>query len=113
MNEPVLRSTSWNFPPILVFEIVLYRLCYKLSLRNLAEIFLLCSFQFTHEAVRDWEARFAPGCAAEDAHCKKEKSWFGPHQTSTGNLRDRLVTFLSLWSPLARSSGYPAHTLGS
>jgi putative transposase len=28
---------------------------YKLSLRNLAEMFLLRGFQFTHEAVRDWE----------------------------------------------------------
>jgi putative transposase len=43
-----------------VFEIVLCRLRYKLSLRNLAEMFLLRGFQFTHEAVRDWEARFAP-----------------------------------------------------
>ena len=43
-----------------MFEIVLCRLRYKLSLRNLAEMFLLRGFQFTHEAVRDWEARFAP-----------------------------------------------------
>ena len=33
---------------------------YKLSLRDLAEIFLERGIIFTHEAVRDWEARFAP-----------------------------------------------------
>jgi putative transposase len=43
-----------------VSEIVLCRPRYNLSLRNLAEIFLLRGYQFTHETVRDWEARFAP-----------------------------------------------------
>jgi transposase-like protein len=43
-----------------VFQIVLYRLRYKLSLRNLAEMFLLRGYEFTHEAVRNWEERFAP-----------------------------------------------------
>jgi transposase-like protein len=40
--------------------VVLWRLRYKLSLRDLAEMFLERGFVFTHEAVRDWEARFAP-----------------------------------------------------
>src|SRR6188472_1365390 len=55
-------GTPFNFlelPTDIVFEIVLCRLRYKLSLRNLAEMFLLRGFEFTHEAVRDWE-RFAP-----------------------------------------------------
>ena len=37
-----------------------WRLRYKLSLRDLAEMFLERGFEFTHEAVRDREARFAP-----------------------------------------------------
>jgi putative transposase len=49
-----------EFPTDIVFEIVLCRLRYKLSLRNLAEMFLLRGFAFTHEAVRNWEERFAP-----------------------------------------------------
>ena len=56
-------GTPFNYlelPTDIVFEIVLCRLRYKLSLRNLAEMFLLRGFQFTHEAVRDWEERFAP-----------------------------------------------------
>ena len=39
---------------------VLWQLRYKLSLRDLAEVFLERGFVFTHEAVRDWEKRFAP-----------------------------------------------------
>ncbi len=38
----------------------MYRLRYKLSLRDLAEMFVERGFVFTHEAVREWEARFAP-----------------------------------------------------
>jgi putative transposase len=30
-----------------------------LSLRDLTEMFLVRGFEFTHEAVRDWERRFA------------------------------------------------------
>jgi transposase-like protein len=30
-----------------------------MSLRDVAEFFLLRGFEFTHETVRDWEARFA------------------------------------------------------
>jgi len=40
--------------------VVLWRLQYKLSLRNVAEMFLTRGFTFTHETVRDWEERFAP-----------------------------------------------------
>jgi putative transposase len=40
--------------------VVVWRLRYKLSLRDLAELFLARGFVFTHETVRAWEARFAP-----------------------------------------------------
>ena len=40
--------------------IVRWRLRYKLSLRDFAEIFLERGLEFTHEAMRDWEAVFAP-----------------------------------------------------
>src|SRR5215204_6964189 len=49
-----------EFPTDIVFQVVLCRLRYKLSLRDLAEMFLLRGFEFTHEAVREWEERFAP-----------------------------------------------------
>ncbi len=49
-----------EFPTDIVLLVVFWRLRYKLSLRDLAEMFLERGFVFTHEAVRDWEARFAP-----------------------------------------------------
>jgi len=49
-----------EFPTDIVLLVVLWRLRYKLSLRDLAEMFLERGFEFTHEAVREWEGRFAP-----------------------------------------------------
>ncbi len=49
-----------EYPTDIVLLVVLWRLRYKLSLRDLAEMFLERGFEFTHEAVRDWETRFAP-----------------------------------------------------
>jgi transposase-like protein len=40
--------------------VVLWRLRYKRSLRDLAEMFLDRGVVFTHEAVREWEAKLAP-----------------------------------------------------
>src|SRR3982751_48699 len=47
-------------PTDIVFLVVFWRLRYKLSLRELAEMFLVRGLMFTHEAVRDWEAKLAP-----------------------------------------------------
>jgi putative transposase len=40
--------------------VVLWRLRYKLSLRDLAETFLVRGIVFSYEAVRDWEAKLTP-----------------------------------------------------
>lgn len=56
-------GTPYNdlaFPTDSVLVVVLWRLRSKLSLRDLAAMFLARGVVFTHEAVRDWEARFAP-----------------------------------------------------
>src|SRR4051812_41584799 len=69
-------GTPFNFlelPTDIVFEIVLCRLRYKLSLRDLAEMFLLRGFEFTHEAVRNWEERFAPLLAEHIRRKRKGK----------------------------------------
>ena len=49
-----------QLPTDVVFLIVLWRLRMKLSLRDLTEILLLRGLVFSHEAIRDWEARLAP-----------------------------------------------------
>ena len=54
-------ATPFNFlevPTDIMFQVVLWRVRYKLSLRDLAEMFLQRGFSFTHETVRDWEVRF-------------------------------------------------------
>jgi transposase-like protein len=57
----------------------MWRLRYKLSLRDLAEMFLTRGFEFTHEAIRDWEAWFAP-VIAERLRAKRRgrvgMSWY-------------------------------------
>ena len=42
---------------------VLWRLRYKLSLRGLAEVFLIRGIVFSYEAVRDWETKLTPALA--------------------------------------------------
>ena len=68
-----------EFPTDVVLLVVLWRLRYKLSLRDIAEMFLERGFVFTHEAVRDWEARFAP-LIADQLRTKRRgqagKSWY-------------------------------------
>jgi transposase-like protein len=60
--------------------VVLWRVRYKLSLRDLAEMFLERGFEFTHAAVREWEARFAP-LVADQLRSKRKgqagRSWHG------------------------------------
>jgi putative transposase len=60
-NERTGTVLNWvQLPTNMVFLAVFWRLRYKLSLRDLAEMFLIRGLVFTHEAVRDWEAKLAP-----------------------------------------------------
>ena len=68
-----------TFPTDIVLQVVLWRLRYQLSLRDLAEMFLERGFVFTQEAVRAWEARFAPRLANQ-LRAKRQgqagRSWY-------------------------------------
>ena len=58
-------GTRFNFlevPTDIVFQVLICRLRYKMSLRDVAEFFLLRGFEFTHETVRHWEERLRPWC---------------------------------------------------
>jgi putative transposase len=46
--------------------VVLWRLRYKLALRDLPEMFLIRGIVFSHEAVRDWETKLTPALAESD-----------------------------------------------
>ena len=58
---------------------VLWRLRHKLSLRDLPEMFAVRGMVFSHEAVRDWEARLTPALAEELRRRRRGKvgrSWY-------------------------------------
>jgi putative transposase len=68
-----------EYPPDIVLLVVLWRLRYQRSLRALAEMFLERGFVFTHEAVREWEERFAPLLAERlraNRRGKAGRSWY-------------------------------------
>jgi putative transposase len=66
-------------PADVVCLVVLWRFRYKLSLRDLTEMFLQRGLVFTHEAVQEWEMKLAP-CVSETL-CKRRygavgTSWY-------------------------------------
>ena len=68
-----------QYPSDVIALVVLWRLRYKLSLRDLAEMFLTRGFIFTYEAVREWEAKLTPALAEELRRSRKGKvgrSWY-------------------------------------
>src|SRR6201992_1029801 len=52
-----------QYPSDVIALVVLWRLRYKLSLRDLSEMFLIRGIVFSYEAVRDWEAKLTPALA--------------------------------------------------
>jgi putative transposase len=68
-----------HYPTDVVMLVVLWRIRYKLSLCDLVEMLLVRGYAFTHETVRDWEARFAPLLAAQLRSKRRGqagKSWY-------------------------------------
>jgi putative transposase len=56
-------GTPFNYLTVasdIVLQVVLWRVRSKLSLRDLAEMFVERGFVFTHETVGEWEGRFTP-----------------------------------------------------
>jgi transposase-like protein len=49
-----------QYPSDVIALVVLWRLRYRLTLRDLSEMFLVRGIVFSYEAVRDWEAKLAP-----------------------------------------------------
>ncbi len=59
--------------------VALWRLSCKLSLRDLIEMFAVRGYEFTHETIREWEARFAPLLSAQlktKRRGQADKSWY-------------------------------------
>ena len=68
-----------QYPSDVIALVVFWRLRYKLSLRDLAEMFLTRGFIFSYEAVRDWEAKLTPTLAENLRRRRKGRigpSWY-------------------------------------
>ena len=68
-----------QFPSDVIALVVLWRLRYTLSLRDLSEMFLLRGIVFSYEAVRDWEAKLTPALAENLRRRRRGKvgrSWY-------------------------------------
>jgi putative transposase len=68
-----------QYPSDVIAFVVLWRLRYKLSLRDLAEMFLIRGIIFSYEAVRDWEAKLTPAMAEALRRRRRGKigrSWY-------------------------------------
>ena len=68
-----------HFATDIVLLAVLWRLRYKLSFRDVAELLLQRGFEISHETVRDWEFHFAP-MVSENLRSKRRSkagvSWY-------------------------------------
>ena len=68
-----------QFPTDIVSLAVLWRLRYKLSFRDVAELLLQRGFEVSHETIRVWEYRFAP-LISENLRAKRRgkagRSWY-------------------------------------
>lgn len=60
-SESLLNRTQ--YPSDVIALVVLWRLRYKLSLRDLPEMFLIRGIVFSHGAVRDWDTKLVPALA--------------------------------------------------
>jgi putative transposase len=68
-----------QYPSDVIALVVLWRLRYKLSLRDLPEMFLIRGIVFSHEAVRDWEAKLTTALAESLRRRRRGKagrSWY-------------------------------------
>ena len=84
LRQAVQRAECWRFEPDAVSQQRhrsrgIWRLRYKLALRDLPEMFLIRGIVFSHEAVRDWEAKLTPALAEglrRRRRGKAGRSWY-------------------------------------
>jgi hypothetical protein len=75
-----------QYPSDVIALVVFFRLRYKLSLRDLAEMFLLRGIEFSHETVRQWEALLTPTLISALRH-RRGAPWTSTVSCSTSWFR--------------------------
>ena len=71
----VLNRTQ--YPSDVIALVVLWRLRYRLTLQDLSEMFLERGIVFSHETVREWEAKLTPILTAELRQRRRGKGGAG------------------------------------
>jgi putative transposase len=66
-----------QYPSDVIALVVLWRLRYRLTLQDLSEMFLQRGIVFSHEAVREWEAKLTPILTAELRQRRRGKGGAG------------------------------------
>ena len=64
-NERITGLNLVHYSSDVVIRLAFWRLRYQLSLRNLAEMFLIRGFVFGYATAHDGEARLTPALAAD------------------------------------------------
>ena len=72
-----------QYPSDVAALVVLWRLRYKLSLRDLPEMFAMRGIEFCHETVREWEAKLTPALAENLRRRRKGKAGHNWHVDET------------------------------
>ena len=72
-----------QYPSDVIALVVLWRLRYKLSLRDLPEMFALRGMVFCHETVREWQAKLTPALAEELRRRRRGKAGCSWHVDET------------------------------
>src|ERR1700712_4625766 len=105
-SESLLNRTQ--YPSDVIALVVLWRLRYKLSLRDLPEMFLIRGIVFSHEAVRDWEAKLTPALAETLRRRRRGRSGGAGTWTKTTSNPGSLVLSLSRHRHVRRTGGRQA-----
>ena len=66
-----------QYPSDVIALVVLWRLRYRLTLQDLSEMFLQRGIVFSHETVREWEAKLTPVLSAELRRRRRGKGGAG------------------------------------
>src|SRR4051794_16667684 len=99
-----------QYPSDVIALVVLWRLRYKLSLRDLPEMFALRGIVFSYEAVRDWEAKLTPALAEELRRRRRGqvgRSWYVDETYLKGHLEKLTFPEHTIWME-GRPAGFIA-----
>ena len=79
-RPPANPGRFTQYPSDVIALVVLWRLRYRLTLRDLSEMFLVRGIVFSYEAVREWEAKLIPILSDELRHRRRRyrlaPSWY-------------------------------------